>query len=52
MATLYSSPFYQNIVKPDEEKFVDMDKIVFNAGVDYLVVDDNRAVAQDDKTPF
>ena len=44
MTNFYADPRYKEKIRPDEEKFVDMSKIIFNVGVDYIVVDHNRPV--------
>ena len=42
----FLDPEYQEKIRPDELKFIDMDSIVVTVGVEYIVVDDGKALEE------
>jgi len=52
MTNFFADPRYMEIIRPDEEKFVDVSKIVFNVGVDYVVVDNNTPIHHNGESAF
>ncbi|OAL17323.1 hypothetical protein AYO22_11765 [Fonsecaea multimorphosa] len=43
LASFFADPIYMETFRPDEAKFVDTSSVVYNVGVDYPIVDDNKA---------
>jgi hypothetical protein len=52
MANFYADPRYIEKIRPDEEKFVDLNKVVYNVGVDYVVVDNNKSIHHNGESAF
>ncbi|KIX02201.1 uncharacterized protein Z518_08140 [Rhinocladiella mackenziei CBS 650.93] len=52
MVTFFTAPEYLEKIRPDELKFVDQDTIIFLAGVDYVVVDNNKPVVHKGDSAF
>lgn len=52
MTNIYTDPIYMEQVRPDEERFLDLSKIVFTVGVDYVVVEDGKAVQHEGDSAF
>ncbi|KAH0843814.1 ethyl tert-butyl ether degradation EthD [Fonsecaea pedrosoi] len=52
MSDFFSDPEYMVKIRPDEAKFVDIDKIVFNVGVDYVQINDNKFVEHEGPSSF
>ncbi|OQU97770.1 hypothetical protein CLAIMM_03655 [Cladophialophora immunda] len=52
LASFFADPIYMETFRPDEAKFVDTSSVVYSVGVDYPIVDDNKAVKRDGKSVF
>lgn len=38
----FKDPFYEQVVKPDEEKILDMDSVVIVVGIDHVLIDEMK----------
>ena len=43
---------YQEKIRPDELKLIDMDSIAVTVGVEYVVIDDGKLVTAHERTEF
>ena len=48
----FLDPEYQERIRPDELRFVDMDSIALTVGVEYIPVDDGKLVEKHERTEF